>query len=215
MFPLYDSSERKRFPIVNYAFIALNIFIFFVQFSSGNFERFVYEFGFIPQRFELFNFETYGYIVTSMFMHGGIWHILSNLWFLHVFGDNVEDRMGHFWYGLFYIAAGVAATLTQYILDPGSSIPLVGASGAISGVAGAYFLLFKNSKIRSLIPTGLYVTTADLPVWFFLGYWFVLQVFSGFMTFDPNAQGGVAFFAHIGGFVFGLFIALFLKKDRS
>lgn len=214
MFPLYDSSHKDTFPLVNYAIIILNIFVFYVQISSPNFERFVYQYGFIPQQFNLFNFEEYGLIVTSMFMHGGFWHIISNLWFLHIFGDNVEDRMGHFWYAIFYIMAGIVATLTQYVLDMGSSIPLVGASGAISGVAGAYFLLFRNSKIKSLIISGFYITTANLPVWLFLGYWFAIQIISGFTTFDPNAQGGVAWFAHIGGFLFGLLISLFMRKDN-
>lgn len=214
MFPLYDSSHKDSFPLVNYAIIILNIFVFYVQISSPNFERFVYQYGFIPQQFNLFNFEEYGLILTSMFMHGGFWHIISNLWFLHIFGDNVEDRMGHFWYAIFYISAGIIATLTQYVLDMGSSIPLVGASGAISGVAGAYFLLFRNSKVKSLIISGFYVTTANLPVWLFLGYWFAIQILSGFATFDPNAQGGVAWFAHIGGFLFGLFISLFMRKDN-
>ncbi len=214
MFPLYDSSHKDTFPLVNYAIIILNIFVFYVQISSPNFERFVYQYGFIPQQFNLFNFEEYGLIVTSMFMHGGFWHIISNLWFLHIFGDNVEDRMGHFWYAIFYIMAGIVATLTQYVLDMGSSIPLVGASGAISGVAGAYFLLFRNSKVKSLIISGFYITTANLPVWLFLGYWFAIQIISGFTTFDPNAQGGVAWFAHIGGFLFGLLISLFMRKDN-
>ncbi|HRN70633.1 MAG TPA: rhomboid family intramembrane serine protease [Candidatus Woesebacteria bacterium] len=214
MFPLYDSSDKDTFPLVNYAIIILNVFVFYVQLSSPNFERFIYQYGFIPQRFNPFFLESYGFIVTSMFMHGGFWHIISNLWFLHIFGDNVEDRMGHVGYAFFYILAGIVATFTQYIFMMGSSIPLVGASGAISGVAGAYFLLFRNSKVKSLVFAGYYVTTANLPVWLFLGYWFTIQLLSGFATFDPNAQSGVAWFAHIGGFIFGLFIALFLRKDR-
>lgn len=213
MFPLYDSSQKDTFPLVNYAIIILNVFVFYVQISSPNFERFIYQYGFVSQRFNPFDLESYGFIVTSMFMHGGFWHIISNLWFLHIFGDNVEDRMGHVGYAIFYILAGIVATLVQYVFMVGSSIPLVGASGAISGVAGAYFLLFRSSKVKSLVFTGYYVTTANLPVWLFLGYWFAIQIVSGFATFDPNADGGVAWFAHIGGFVFGLFIALFLRKD--
>ncbi len=213
MFPLYDSSEKTTFPLVNYCLIVLNIFVFYVQLSAPSFERFIYQNAFIPLHFNPFHLDSYGLIFTSMFMHGGFWHIISNLWFLHIFGDNVEDRMGHFWYAIFYVLAGVIATLTQYILDIGSVIPLVGASGAISGVAGAYFLLFRHSKIKSLIFAGYYITTANLPVWLFLGYWFAIQILSSFATFDPAAQGGVAWFAHIGGFVFGLFVAFFIRKD--
>lgn len=214
MFPLYDSSEKDTFPFVNYVLIALNIFIFIVQVSSPNFDRFIYQNAFIPRSFELFNINSYGLIVTSMFLHGGIWHILSNMWFLHIFGDNVEDRMGHVGYVLFYLFAGIIATLTQYFLNPGSAIPLIGASGAISGVAGAYFILFRNSKIKSLILSGLYVTTANLPVWLYLGYWFIIQLISGFTTFDPSSEGGIAWFAHIGGFIIGVLVALLIRDKK-
>lgn len=213
MFPLYDSSHKDTFPVVNYAIIILNIFVFYVQLTAPNFERFIYQNAFIPQQFNPFSFEAYGLILTSMFMHGGFWHIISNLWFLHIFGDNVEDRMGHLGYAVFYILAGIVATLTQYVLDIGSPVALVGASGAISGVAGVYFLLFRNSKVKSLIFAGYYITTANLPVWLFLGYWFAIQLLSGFSTFQPGAEGGVAWFAHIGGFVFGVVVALFMRKD--
>ena len=214
MFPLNDSSPRKLFPVVNYAIIAFNIFIFLLQISSGNFDRFIYQNGFIPLHFNPQNFESYGLIVTSLFMHGGIWHIAFNLWFLHVFGDNVEDRMGHWKYATFYIMAGIIATLAQYIVNPGSMLPIIGASGAISGVAGAYFLLYRNSRIKSIVFTGFAITTANLPTWLFLGYWFAVQLLFGFISYDPSAQGGTAWFAHIGGFVFGLCVALFFRKKH-
>lgn len=213
MFPLYDSSHKNTFPVVNYVIIILNVFIFYIQLTAPSFERFIYMYAFIPQHFNPFDFNTYWMIVTSMFMHGGFWHIISNLWFLHIFGDNVEDRMGHVGYAIFYILAGVIATLTQYVLSIGSPIALVGASGAISGVAGAYFILFRHSHVKSLIFAGYYITTANLPVWLFLGYWFVIQIISGFTTYNPSVEGGVAWFAHIGGFVFGLLVALFFRKD--
>lgn len=214
MFPLYDSSQKETFPVVNYAIIVLNIFIFYIQLSAPSFERFIYQNAFIPQQFNPFTLDGYGLIVTSMFMHGGFWHIISNLWFLHIFGDNVEDRMGHVKYAFFYIIAGVIATLTQYIVSMGSPVPLIGASGAISAVAGAYFLLFQNSRVKSLIFGGYFIRIIDLPVWVFLGYWFIIQLLSGFTTYDPNAQGGIAWFAHIGGFIFGLLIALFFRKAK-
>ena len=133
-------------------------------------------------------------------------HIFSNLWFLHIFGDNVEDRMGHLNYLLFYILSGITAVFSQYFFSLGSNIPMIGASGAISGVAGAYFVFYPQGKIKALVPTffGFYDIVV-LPAWFFLGYWFLIQLLSGFgslVTFDIN-QGGVAWFAHIGGFLFG------------
>ena len=212
MFPLYDSSPRYTFPWVNYGLIIMNIFVFYVQLTGGDFEQIVYSFGFIPVEFNLLDPITYIYVITSIFMHGGILHILSNLWFLHIFGDNVEDRMGHVKYLIFYLMAGLIATLVQYFTNPVSSIPLIGASGAISGVAGAYFIIFRHSSIKALVPLGIVLTTANLPVWLFLGYWFLIQLFSGFTTFDPAGQGGIAWYAHIGGFVFGVLVALLFRR---
>ncbi|OGK12533.1 hypothetical protein A2859_01525, partial [Candidatus Roizmanbacteria bacterium RIFCSPHIGHO2_01_FULL_37_16b] len=210
MFPIRDLTPRRSFPIVNYLIIAITIYVFFIQISSPDFEAFVFQYGFVPARFNFFDLSSYRYILYSIFLHGGLIHIASNLWFLHIFGDNVEDRMGHFWYPIFYILAGVVAVFAQLLFNQGSSIPMIGASGAISGVSGAYFALFKHSKIKSLVPTffGFY-DIIELPAWFFLGYWFVIQLFSGvgsLVAYDIN-QGGVAFFAHIGGFVFGYLIA--------
>jgi len=216
MFPIRDLTPRRSFPIVNYLIIAITIYVFFIQISSPDFEAFVFQYGFVPARFNFFDLSSYRYILYSIFLHGGLIHIASNLWFLHIFGDNVEDRMGHFWYPIFYILAGVVAVFAQLLFNQGSSIPMIGASGAISGVSGAYFALFKHSKIKSLVPTffGFY-DIIELPAWFFLGYWFVIQLFSGvgsLVAYDIN-QGGVAFFAHIGGFVFGYLIAKNLKVN--
>ena len=217
MFPIRDSTPRRSFPIVNYLVIAITIYVFIIQISSPSFEAFVFKFGFVPARFNFFDLNSYKYILYSIFLHGGIFHIASNLWFLHIFGDNVEDRLGHFWYPIFYILAGVVAVFAQLIFNFGSNIPMIGASGAISGVAGAYFVLFRYSKIEALVPTffGFY-DIIELPVWFFLGYWFVIQLFSGvgsLVTYDIQ-QGGVAFFAHVGGFIFG-YIALRSAAERS
>ena len=131
---------------------------------------------------------------------------------MHIFGDNIEDRLGHIRYLLFYLAAGVVAALSQYFLNPANTIPMIGASGAVSGIAGAYFVFYRKSGIEALVPTffGLF-DIIELPAWFFLGYWFFLQVFNGLgslVTFDIN-QGGIAWFAHIGGFIFGYLISKF------
>ncbi|QQS43423.1 rhomboid family intramembrane serine protease [Candidatus Roizmanbacteria bacterium] len=214
MFPLYDSSPQKSFPFVNYLIIAANLLVFFLQISASSFDGFILQYGFIPQEFSLLNPAAYFYVFSSMFMHGGLLHIGSNLWFLHIFGDNVEDELGHLKYLVFYLAAGVAATLAQYFTDPASTIPLIGASGAISGVTGAYFILFRQARIRTLVTTGFYIRTVDLPASFFLGVWFFIQLLSGFTTYGAG-EGGVAWFAHIGGFVFGWVAAMLLGKKSS
>lgn len=215
MFPIRDSTPRRSFPFINYLIIVITIYVFFIQISSPDFESFVFLYGFVPARFSFFDLESYRYILYSIFLHGGLFHIASNLWFLHIFGDNVEDRMGHLLFPIFYILAGVMSVFAQLIFNLGSTIPMIGASGAISGVTGAYFALFRHSKIESLVPTffGFY-DVIELPAWFFLGYWFVIQLLSGIgslVTFDVQ-QGGVAFFAHIGGFVFGYMMAKQLKS---
>mgnify|MGYP005855676213 CR=1 FL=1 len=215
MFPLRDSSLRKSFPWVNYAIIFLTIYVFILQLMAPNFEEFIYQYGFVAARFDLLNLSTYRSMIFSIFLHGGFFHLFSNLWFLHIFGDNVEDKMGHFLYLFFYLTGGVAAIFAQLIFNLGSEIPMIGASGAISAVAGAYFVMFKNSKIEALVPDFIgFLHIIELPSWFFLGYWFVLQVFSGLgslVTFDIH-QGGVAWFAHIGGFLYGVYSAKKLKK---
>lgn len=214
MFPIRDLTPRSRFPIINYLIIGITLYVFYLQLTAADFEAFIFQYGFVPARFNFFDFSSYKNIVYSIFLHGGFFHIVSNLWFLHIFGDNVESRMGHLGYLFFYIAAGVVAVFAQLFFNFGSSVPMIGASGAISGVAGAYFILFRNSQIETLVPTFFsFYQIIKLPVWFFLGYWFVVQLFSGvgsLVSYDVQ-QGGVAFFAHIGGFVFGYLIASQLK----
>lgn len=205
MFPLYDTTPRKRFPFMNYLLIAVNIYAFYLQLIAADIEGFTTAYSFIPRQFHLYDIYSYQMIITSIFLHGSLFHIASNMWFLHIFGDNVEDTFGHIGYLLFYVAAGIIATLTQYVFDPTSVIPLIGASGAISGVAGAYFVLFKYSKVRTIVPIFIVFSLVDIPVWLFLGYWFFIQLFSGLGSLASlDAQyGGIAFLAHVGGFIFG------------
>jgi membrane associated rhomboid family serine protease len=188
-----------------------------LQIMSPDPDLFVRTYGFISENFMKSVPGSVFTIFSSMWLHGGILHVVSNLWFLHIFGDNVEDRLGHIRYLGFYIVAGVAALLVQYLFNPTSAVPLIGASGAIAGVTGAYFVIFKHSEILALVPTffGIW-QRVKLPAWFFLGYWFVLQVFSGVGSFASMSAdgGGVAFFAHIGGFVFGYLVALLFYKPR-
>ncbi len=218
MIPIRDTNVRNSFPFINYLIILTNIYVFVLQLGAANPEAFTYMFGFVPARFSFLHPVSYQSIISSMWMHGGFLHIIFNMWFLHIFGDNVEDRMGHIKYFLFYVICGVAAVAAQYVIAPTSAIPLIGASGAIAGVTGAYFHFFKHSRIQALVPSffGLW-HSIELPSWFFLGYWFVLQIFSGIGSLAATQynEGGVAFFAHIGGFVCGYAIALFFKSNKA
>jgi membrane associated rhomboid family serine protease len=152
------------------------------------------------------------HILTSMFLHGSWMHILGNMWFLWLFGNNVEDSMGRVRFVVFYLVCGVAAAAAQVITSPGSIVPMVGASGAISGVMGAYVVLFPRVRVFTLVPLGFFITTIALPAWVMLGYWMLLQVVSSLPSLAGSNEGGVAFFAHIGGFAAGaLLIKLFAK----
>ncbi|MBI2051676.1 rhomboid family intramembrane serine protease [Candidatus Roizmanbacteria bacterium] len=214
MFPIRDSTPRQSFPFVNYALILLNVLVFVVELAAPNFDVFVDRYAFIPAQFSFFRIDSYFPIFTALFVHGGFLHIASNMWFLHIFGDNIEDRFGHLLYLFFYLAAGFIATMGQYVFTAGSPVPMIGASGAVSGVAGAYYVLFRHSKVETLVALFLVWTVIELPASFVLGYWFVTQLFAGLgslATIDIN-QGGIAFFAHIGGFIFGYLVA---KGTRS
>lgn len=216
MFPLYDSTRQERFPFVNYLLIAANVIVFLRLLLIPNIDPIVNQYAFIPENFNFFDPLTYVSIFTSLFMHGGFLHIISNMMFLHIFGDNIEDALGHFGYIIFYFIAGFIATMSQYFIDPNSSIPMIGASGAISAVAGMYFVLFRKATIKTLVFLFIFVTVIDLPASFVLGYWFVSQVFSsiGMITSQQLQHGGIAFFAHIGGFLFGYWAGL-RKQENS
>jgi membrane associated rhomboid family serine protease len=163
----------------------------------------------------------WGTVLTSMFMHGGWFHLIGNMWFLWVFGNNIEDSMGHTRFVLFYLLCGVAAALTQMFVDPSSAVPMVGASGAISGVMGAYVLLYPRVRVHTFITLGFFLTTVTLPAYVMLGYWFVLQLVLGAASAASRMQGGTAFWAHVGGFVAGLALiklfanAEFLERRRA
>jgi len=153
-------------------------------------------------------------LLTSMFMHGGWLHIIGNMWFLWVFGNNIEDSMGHLRFVIFYLLCGVAAAVTQMAVDPSSRVPMVGASGAISGVMGGYVLLYPRVRVHTFITLGFFLTTVTLPAYVILGYWFLLQLLLGAATAVSRAQGGVAVWAHVGGFVLGLvLIKLFANSE--
>lgn len=202
MIPLRDTQPSYSFPYVTVAIIALNALAFFHEVSLDRFELnfFITQYGLIPAKPQLTD------LFTSIFLHGGWMHFLGNMWFLWIYGDNVEDVLGHGNYALFYLACGVLASVSHVLLAGDSMAPTIGASGAISGVMGAYMLKFPHSRIVTLVPVFVFVTTMEIPAYFILLYWFVIQFFSGLGSIGHShlSQGGVAWFAHIGGFLAGM-----------
>jgi hypothetical protein len=231
MFPIRDDQPRFTTPFVNYFIILLNLVVYLlfelpVQFQGGRaFDLLVFRFGLIPQHFSHLLSSTAQYTVpgtfltllTSMFLHGDLFHILGNLWFLWIFGDNIEDHLGHFSYLIFYLLCGVAAALTDIAIAPLSPVPTIGASGAIAGVMGAYILLYPRARVQTLVVLIVFFTFWWIPAWVFLGYWFVIQFLATTMVASNvhHQTGGVAFAAHVGGFVAGLIlIKLFPVRTR-
>jgi membrane associated rhomboid family serine protease len=213
MFPIGDdNSQRHTTPVVTVTLIVINVAVFMLELAAG--EPFIRQWAFIPSEFAENPVASTVKIFTAMFMHGGWMHLFGNMLFLWIFGDNVEDRLGHAKFLIFYLLAGIAATLAQFAIAPGSSVPNVGASGAIAGVLGAYILMFPQSRVNVLL--GRQVVA--MPAVFVLGMWIVLQLISGVGTIaytDESANvGGVAYMAHIGGFVAG-FLMAFLFRGTS
>jgi membrane associated rhomboid family serine protease len=219
MLPLYDSLRTSRIPLVNWALIALNGLVFFYELglTESGLNGFINTWGLVPVHLtsNTTNLEAWLNVFTAMFIHGGWLHILSNMWVLFIFGDNVENRMGGTNYLYFYLLSGIAAALLQAFLLPTSSIPMVGASGAIAGVLGAYMLLFPQARVVSLVPIFFIFTTVELPAVIFLLLWFGIQLFSGVMTLGGAAGSGVAWWAHIGGFLFGILTVFFFTQRRK
>ena len=223
MIPLRDNNPRRTVPLVTYSLIALNVLAFFWQLSLGpNLEPALFQIAFIPARYWIpgnWIFDLYS-IVVSMFLHGSLMHIGSNMLYLAIFGDNIEDRLGPTRYLLFYLLCGFLATLAHAFFSPGSRIPAIGASGAIAGVLGAYLILFPRAQVTTLLPIFVFITVREIPAIIILGLWFVLQLFSGVGSLgvrDAQDMGGVAYFAHIGGFVAGMvLIAIFggMRRPR-
>jgi len=215
MFPLYDTVRSRRFPLMNWMLVLLNGLAFYYELTLSETElhRFILDWGLIPAQLTFDSADSLLRILTSMFLHGGWFHILSNMWILIIFGDNIEDRMGGIRYLLFYLLSGTAAALSQTFLYPTSTIPMVGASGAIAGVLGAYLVLYPRARIASLVPIFFIFTVIEVPALIFLGFWFVSQLFQGWLALGGADLGGVAWWAHIGGFIFGLLmVRLFVRR---
>jgi membrane associated rhomboid family serine protease len=217
-----EITPRQRFPFITAALVVINIAVFvyqvMIQLTLGDagLSAFMADFGVVPARLTGGALLEPG-LVTSMFLHGGLLHIVSNMLYLLPFGDNVEDRLGHTRYLVFYLLCGIAASLVHVGFNPGSVVPVIGASGAIAGVLGAYLMLVPGGRVRGLLFLWVIVDTVELPAIVFIGFWFVLQLFNGLASLGvtTNESGGVAFWAHIGGFLAGLLLAPLLKKTES
>ncbi len=213
MFPLRDTQPSYSRPVVTVILIVINILVFLFEFSLDEYSRneFIAVYGLTPLNFHLIN------ILTSMFLHGGWMHVLGNMWFLWIFGDNIEDILGHAKYLAFYLLCGATAAMAQTLMSPGSQVPMVGASGAIAGVMGAYMVKFPRSQIRTFVFIFFFITTFDVPAWLMLIYWFGIQLFNGVGSVGVSSasQGGTAFFAHVGGFLAGIiFVNLMGPRER-
>ena len=219
MIPLRDNIPSQRAPIVTVGIIIVNVLVFLNQLTlpPRAAARFVYAYGLIPLEISSGDLlvshpvPIYATILTSMFVHGGLFHIAGNMLYLWIFGDNVEDRMGRRRFVIFYLLSGLAAAAAQILSNPFSRVPMVGASGAISGVLGAYLLLFPHARVVTLIFFGWFIRLVEIPALVVLGFWIVVQVLNGLLTLGVQA-GGVAWFAHIGGFVAGLVMVIPLRR---
>jgi membrane associated rhomboid family serine protease len=211
MFPIGDdNSARRTRPVVMYALIAINVLFFLVELTGGN--AFIEAWSFVPARFMANPSGDFVTILSSMFMHGGWLHLGGNMLYLWIFGDNVEDRFGHLRFLAFYLVCGAAATFAQLVFTTGSSLPNLGASGAIAGVLGAYLLFFPQRRVTVLVG---YWGIMEMPAIIVIGLWFVLQLFLGIGSIGAAADtGGVAFMAHVGGFIAGYVLAFFLRGNR-
>jgi membrane associated rhomboid family serine protease len=212
MFPLSDSNNPGRFPIVTFLIILANALVFFLELTAPNTDAFISQYALIPANINLGDPATLIPFVTSQFLHGGWFHIIGNMLFLWVFGDNIEGRFGIL-YLPFYLLSGIIAGLAQCLLDPHSSVVIIGASGAIAGILGSYLILFPKNLINTLVFIFFFVTIIKIPAPIILIYWFATQILSGIASISSVSQGDVAYFAHIGGFVFGIFVGLFVIRN--
>ena len=209
MIPLRDINPTQSRPVLTWSLIGLNVAIFLYQrtMPQGD-EEFVRQWGVVPYHLTSGHLGSVSTLLTSMFLHGGWMHLIFNMWSLYIFGDNVEDRLGRVRFVVFYVLTGFAAAIAHTLIDPDSKVPMVGASGAIAGVLAAYLRMFPHARVVTLIPLFFFFFIRELPAVFFIGLWFVIQLLNGLQSlgFPASSMGGVAFFAHIGGFLAGLYL---------
>lgn len=219
MIPYKDDNPTRTFPIVTIGLLTANIAVFILQLISPlNPRQVVYAYGAIPHFIISFStvqpIHPFLTVFTSMFMHGGLLHLVTNMLYLWIFGDNIEDTLGHIRFILFYFLCGIAAAYSHAITDPSSMLPMIGASGAVAGTLGAYLLLFPRARVHTLIFFGFFVQIVRLPAVLVIGLWIVIQFINGILSTDPVEQSGIAWFAHIGGFICGVIIIKLLFKSR-
>jgi len=211
MFPIRDTQPSYSRPLVTSVIIALNVAVFLYEITLDAYSRnyLIAHYGLVPARFHA------SALVTSMFLHGGWMHIIGNMWFLWIFGDNVEDVLGHAKYLVFYLLCGIAAGLTQVLFSAGSRAPMVGASGAIAGVLGAYFILYPRGRILTILPIFIFIQFIEIPAVIYLLFWFAVQLYAGLAEGgSAGMTGGVAWWAHVGGFMFGIALGPMLAVNR-
>src|SRR5688500_2747255 len=214
MFPLYDTVRSRKFPIVNWTLILLCGLAFYYEWQLGEAElkRFIHTWGLIPSRLIAAPSDAWPTVFSSMFLHGGWFHLLSNMWVLIIFGDNIEERVGAAPYLFFYLLSGAAAALLQTYITQGSSVPMIGASGAIAGVLGAYLISYPGARIASLVPIFFIFTIVDVPAVLFLLFWFVSQLYSGLFAIQGGSASGIAWWEHIWGVMCGLIMVAFFGR---
>jgi len=213
MFPLSDQTKLPGLAAVTFLLVAAFVYVFYLELSAVDLENFILKYSLVPAKFEAFNPSTWFPLVSSQFLHGGWFHLVSNAWFLLIFGPNMERAWGSLRFLVYYLGAGVAASLLQILFVGNISVPMLGASGAIAGVLGAYFVYFPHHKINTFVPLGFVPLFIGIPAGIVLLYWFGLQLVGG-LYIEPEASGGVAFFAHIGGFLTGVVLALATKMKN-
>ena len=221
MIPLKDNVNRRTFPFINLLFIGLNIAAFVNELrlpGEASLQALIMAGSLIPSQLLSSPLTEWPTVFFSMFLHGSWGHIIGNMLYLWIFGDNVEDRMGHVRYFFFYLLVGTAAAMAQVYVHPRSSLPMLGASGAVSGVMGAYFVLYPRARVLAVVPIWVFLRVVEIPALFFLGFWFIFQAFQGLGSLSHRAFygqiGGVAWWAHAGGFVAGLLLVGFFKKSQ-
>jgi len=220
--PFKDDNPTDRFPVVTVSLIVVNVLIYFFQVSLGSGgERFLFRMGAIPYEItNMVDLPPYALLplpltlISAMFLHGGFMHLGGNMLYLWIFGDNVEDDMGRLRFFLFYILCGIGASLLHILVDPDSTIPMIGASGAIAGILGAYVLLYPRARVSTLIFFFFFIQVIRLPALYVLGFWFFLQILSGLPSLGGMSTGGVAWFAHIGGFIAGMVLLKVFLRPR-
>lgn len=221
MIPLYDNIKSRSKPVITVFIIVINALVFFYEFSltstEGLLETFIQQWGAVPANFLQNPVTMFPTLITAMFLHAGWGHFIGNMLYLWIFGDNVEDKLGHFRYFLFYVMCGLLAGLAQIYSKPAANVPLIGASGAIAGVLGGYFVCYPKARVLTLIPFGFFTRLIEVPAFYFLAFWFLIQAAQGLGSLTERHfrdGGGIAWWAHAGGFAAGMILIFLLRKRR-